>query len=651
MAMKISTILDQIDNGAIALPVFQRGYVWNREQVRGLMESLYRRHPVGSLLTWETQTESAEARGDSQLQPGYVKLLLDGQQRITSLYGIIRGKEPPFFEGNLDTFTGLHFNMETEAFQFYAPVRMSQEQGWVSVTELMQQGIGSFYGQIQDNPALAPKIRQYIDRLNRIHTIKDVELHVEDVTGEEKTVDVVVGIFNRVNSGGTKLSKGDLALAKICAAWPEARAEMNTRLERWRQVGFHFKLEWLLRCVNSLITGEALFSALSGVDTKDFRDGLLQTEKHVDYLLNLISSRLGLNHDRVLGSPYSFPLMVRYVGGRGGKLSDPAERDRLLYWYIHAMLWGRYSGSTETILNQDLAAIEHTNGGLDKLLEGMGKQRGDLRVSPNDFSGWSKGARFYPLLYLLTRVHHAEDWDTGIELSNHMLGSRNRLELHHIFPKSLLYEHGYERHEVNALANFTFLTQETNLKVSNRDPADYIREYAGKQPRSIESHWIPMDASLWRTENYRAFLEARRELLAQAANQFLEGLLVGSIPESEPVGLVLHKSRPTLGVPQNEDEEQLLLDANVWVIDQGLPEGELDYQIVDENTGEILAILDLAWPGGLQEGYSQPVALLIDEDQYTRRIASQAGFRFYTDVESLKQYVRDRILALSVVAN
>ena len=112
--MKISTILDQIDDGAIALPVFQRGCVWNRDQVRELMESLYRRHPVGSLLTGVTRTENVNSRGDSPLQPGYVKLLLDGQQRITTLYGIIRGKGPPFFEGTLDTFIGLHFNMETE---------------------------------------------------------------------------------------------------------------------------------------------------------------------------------------------------------------------------------------------------------------------------------------------------------------------------------------------------------------------------------------------------------------------------------------------------------------------------------------------------------------------------------------------------------
>ena len=209
--MKTSTILDQIADGAIALPVFQRGYVWNRDQVRGLMDSLYRRHPVGSLLTWVTRTESVSSRGDSPLQPGYVKLLLNGQQRITTLYGIIRGKEPPFFEGNSTTFSGLYFNMNTEAFLFYAPVRMSQEPGWVSVTELMQEGIGRFISQIQESPTLAPNVAEYIDRLNRVYTIRDVDLHVEDVTGEDETVDVVVDIFNRVNSGGTKLPNTTVA--------------------------------------------------------------------------------------------------------------------------------------------------------------------------------------------------------------------------------------------------------------------------------------------------------------------------------------------------------------------------------------------------------------------------------------------------------
>lgn len=92
--MKISTVLDHIDSGHMALPEFQRGYVWNRDQVRGLFDSLYRRHPVGGLLVWATEPKTATHRGDGQLAAGIVKLLLDGQQRMTTLYGVVRGKPP-----------------------------------------------------------------------------------------------------------------------------------------------------------------------------------------------------------------------------------------------------------------------------------------------------------------------------------------------------------------------------------------------------------------------------------------------------------------------------------------------------------------------------------------------------------------------------
>ena len=116
--MNVSTILDHIDSGYMALPKFQRGYVWNRDQVRGLMDSLYHRHPVGSLLVWATAAEGASHRGKHELAPGVVRLLLDGQQRITSLYGIARGAPPAFFDGNARAFTNLYFHIGNEEFRF-----------------------------------------------------------------------------------------------------------------------------------------------------------------------------------------------------------------------------------------------------------------------------------------------------------------------------------------------------------------------------------------------------------------------------------------------------------------------------------------------------------------------------------------------------
>ena len=644
--MKISTILDQIDLGSMALPEFQRGYVWNRDQVRKLMFSLYRKHPVGSLLVWVTKTEEADTRGEGNLTPGSVKLILDGQQRITSLYGIIRGKEPKFFEGDAKAFEGLYFNLEEEVFEFYAPLKMRDNPLWIDVTGLMKSGAGEAIKEIALNPDLSANLTQFITRLNAVDSIKDITLHIDEVTGEDKTIDVVVDIFNNVNSGGTKLSKGDLALAKICAEWPDARAEMKLRLKKWKDAGFgSLKLEWLMRCVNAITTGEALFSHLSDIQIDQFKDGLNRSEKSIDYLLNLVSSRLGLDHDRVLGSRYSFPLLARYVNERGGKLADSRERDKLLYWYIHTFLWGRYAGSTESVLNQDLRAIKAENP-LEQLIALLHQNRGDLRLRENDFQGWNKGARFYPMLYMMTRTEKARDWNTGLELSNHLLGRLSRLEVHHIFPKDLLYDRSYERPEVNALANFTFLTQETNLLVTNRNPEEYLDEFVSKNPGAVESHWIPMDRNLWKPENYLEFLAARRELLAKAANNFLDGLLAGSIPEEQPIepSMASVAAPPFAGMTSEED---LLIACNEWVIAQGLPEGEFLYELVEPETNNVIAVIDLAWTDGLQEGLSQPVALLIDEDTSTEEAVNQAGFRFFTDFDEFKQYVKNDILARS----
>ena len=125
--MKISTILDHIDSGHMALPEFQRGYVWNRDQVRALFDSLYRRHPVGGLLVWVTESNTAAHRGDGQLAPGVVNLLLDGQERMTTIYGVVRGTPPRFFDGDSHTFTGLRFHIESESFEFYRPVKMKDD--------------------------------------------------------------------------------------------------------------------------------------------------------------------------------------------------------------------------------------------------------------------------------------------------------------------------------------------------------------------------------------------------------------------------------------------------------------------------------------------------------------------------------------------
>jgi hypothetical protein len=641
--LKVNEVLDHIDLGAIALPQFQRGYVWNRLQVRGLMDSLYRGYPAGSLLVWVTKSETADARGDGELQPGFVQLLLDGQQRMTSLYGVIRGTPPKFFDGNPSAFTGLHFNLQRETFEFYVQMKMRDDPFWVDVTAVMaENGVGNALAKLMPLPEVAADAERYLSRLMKLANIRELEFHIDSVSGEEKTLDVVVDIFNRVNSGGTKLSKGDLALAKICAEWPDARDAMKDRLGRWSKFGFSFQLEWLLRNVNAILRNRAEFAALEDVDTAKFRQGLIDAEKGIDKLLNLIAGRLGLDHGSVLAGWAAFPTMARHLADRGFKGLDAHERDKLLYWYVHTFLWGRYAGSTETVLNRDLAILERD--GIDGLIDEVRSSRGDLRVRPNDFVAWSRGARFYPLLYMLTRVNRARDWGNGLELHHQLLGYQSALELHHIFPKARLYTAGYTRPEVNSLANFAFLTMETNREVTDRFPEEYFPAYEERHPGAIASHWIPDDPDLWRIGRYRDFLAARRELLAAAANDFLDGLLGGTASDYDADAVVLSIERPATE-PVEDDEERTLRACQEWVESVGLARGDENHELVDAETGAQLAILDLAWPRGLQEELTDPVALLLNETVEVETAAGAAGFRFFTSEAAFREYVLREVVA------
>ncbi len=652
--MKIATILDHIDSGHMALPEFQRGYVWNRSQVRSLFESLYRRHPIGGLLVWATDSTGAQHRGDGRLASGTVKLLLDGQQRMTSLYGVVRGRPPRFFEGNARALSDLRFHLVSETFEFYQPIRMKDDPLWIDVTDLMQkgyEGLGALSARYARDPALAP----HVGSLHRLLGIKDIELHIDEITGEDKTLDVVVDIFNRVNSGGTKLSKGDLALAKICADWPDARQEMRDKLTQLSSNGFSFRLDWLLRSVNTVLTGEAKFHFLHDRSAEEVQDGLKRASRHIDTCLNLIAGRLGLDHDQTFFARNAVPVMVRFLDQHDGQLSE-AERDKLLFWFVQAGMWGRYSGSTETYIDADIEALSGGGDALDRLLEKLRLWHGSLKVEPEHFTGWSRGARFYPLLYLLTRMGAARDWGSGLALKAGLLGRMSRLEVHHIFPKSRLYEAGYRKDLVNALGNFCFQTRATNLNISNRLPEEYLPVVEQEHPGALASQWIPMDPSLWTIENYREFLEARKRLLADAANRLLAELLHGDPrwldgaappPETDDGAAAPERigASETLGGIFDEDEEAELRELNDWMRARVLPAGVLSYEHVDTVSGKQVALFDLAWPDGVQEELTQPVAVLLNEPRSVLEIASGAGFRCFTTTDNFRRYVTDEILA------
>lgn len=632
----LTTILDQIDAGTMLLPEFQRGYVWNRDQVRGLMRSLYLGYPVGSLLIWETETDPGAVRGDTPTGAGTKLLLLDGQQRITTLYGVVRGRPPAFFEGNADAFTGLRFNVATEVFEFYAPAKMKDDPRWVDVTELFVKGLEPCVERLNADAETQASIVSYMTRLQRLFSLQLREFHQERITGADKGFDVVVDIFNRVNSGGTKLSKGDLALAKICADWPEARSKMREHLAKWSNSGYQFSLDWLLRNANAVATGRSQFSALESVPSQDFATALAASANYVGHSLDTIRGRLGLDHDRVLFGRYAIPVMTRHLHLTGGTFADARERDRWLYWYVHASLWGRFTGSTESVLASDYETL--ATDGLDGLLQELQRSRGgNLQISDHDFSGSTIGSRFYPMLYLMTRVLKARDLCSGIPLHAEMLGHLGRLQVHHLFPKARLYAAGVERSDVNAVANFSFLTQDCSLAISDRLPEEYFAEIAEKQPGALESQWIPTDPALWRVDRYLDFLAARRELLAQAANGFLDGLAGATAAVDDAPDLT------AITVVESDPERvQEIDDLTAQMTDWGYAQPQFDVEITDPDSGAALAVAEAFWPDGLQVGQGAPVVLELDPEVASLQDLQRLGYEVFTTTTALREWAQRR---------
>ncbi len=294
------------------------------------------------------------------------------------------------------------------------------------------------------------------------------------------------------------------------------------------------------------------------------------------------------------------------------------------------------------MLNQDLGLIEQHDGALDRLIEQLRLWRGSLMIRPEDFAGWSLGARFYPMLYLLTRVYGARDWASGLPLSANLLGKLSGLQVHHVFPRALLYRAGYPRSEVNSVANYCFLTQITNLEISAKSPEVYFEEVERNHPGALASQWIPMDRELWKVENYREFLKARRELLATAANNFLDELLngVGTVQQIEYATVL---QEPVAVVPEDDAEDREIRELIAWLEQRHLPQPELDLEVAVPGDGTATTIIDAAWPRGIQEGYSESVALLLNEDEHTEARVSEAGYRFFTSTASLRNYIEKEI--------
>ena len=543
----IGDLIKEIQKQQLILPEFQRGYVWKRPAVRSFVNSLYRGYPTGSFLIWKTP-EPGKVRGTGELDEDtkYYELILDGQQRLTSIFTVVTGQPPPFYEGEALSFD-LYFNLLDESFGYWKKITMQGKPEWISVTNFFQQGFASFLKQKMDDAK--DLYVANLDRLQRLDAIRDYMYYVR--TLDEPTMDRVVEIFNLVNSAGTNLSKSDLALAHICASWPEARETFRTHRTKLAGHGFELDLDFFTRATSTVATNSALYEPLYRAPVEDVKAAWKKVERVTEYLVNVLRADAYIDSSATLPSDFPLIPLVAFLAKHDGYFANPGEKLDFLHWFYAALMWGRYSGSAESKLNSDVSVVNQPDAP-SKLRDKLLQERGRIKVEPRDLERRGANSTMYPMTYIVMRANGAHDWFNGQPLYSKNAGAVYGLERHHIFPQAVLYSNGYSsadrihKEMVNEIANLAFLTKQANIKISASDPLDYLKKIKDKDPNALEAQFVPLDESLWAVDRFSDFLAARRALIADGINSFMSDLLEAPGEAATTIGDL---------VAQGEDEQ------------------------------------------------------------------------------------------------
>jgi len=549
--MKISELVDGIRNRDLVLPEFQREYVWTKEQAKQLLISLAKGYPVGGLLFWKTDTPpDLKNLDEAPKRLGTLQVILDGQQRLTTLYMLIRGEVPPFYRlEDLETDPrDLYYNLDTAEFQYYQASRMKGNPIWVRVVDCFYSPISVFeiakkvVSEGEDPFKLA---EHFHGNLSRLLDIAKMDIPVQTVP-VHASLDDSIDIFDRVNSRGTKLSDADLALTHATGKWPAARREMKTLIAELSSRHFYFDLTFMTRALTGVVCKRALFETLHNRPKDQLIAGWNSLKRILQYLTSTLPQEAFIHSTEDLNTTNVLVPLVVYLSLNNGHFPNEQTVKNAIHWLYAAHIWARYTAQTDQRLEHDLSLVVREEEPWEALRERIIDQRGRIEVKPSDFEGRGVQHPLYRAVYILAKAHRAVDWFNGAPLGT-THGGAYKIHNHHIFPQSVLYKNGFDPDNhlhvkiVNEIANRAFLTADTNLSLSDRLPEDYLPEVAERYPDALVHQFIPTDPHLWKLSHYREFLEARREIMARKLNEFMASLLTAPEPTRErPISELIH---------------------------------------------------------------------------------------------------------------
>ena len=539
--MRISEAVSDIRNQNLVLPEFQREYVWSREQAKQLLVSLIRKYPVGGLLFWKTQDPPELKNVDTMPEKlGTVQVILDGQQRLTTLYMLVTGEIPPYYVSQdiTNDIRNLYYNLDDGDLQYFQPVRMRDNPRWVRVVDCFTGSSVDVFAIAQktvgQDEAAFQQAQAYDSNLGKLKDIRETDLPVQ-VVSAEASLDDAIDVFDRLNSLGTKLTDAELALTHVTGKWSQARKTLKAKMDQLREQRFEFDLGFMTRALVCTITGHALFQQIHAVERPRLEEGWLQLSRILDYIAGVLPGRAYIHSTQDMSSTNPLIPVVRFLKLHGGKFQSEASLRSALHWLYLAQIHQWYAGQVNSRLEHDVTIVNREDSPWPSLLNQIIDQRGRSKVLPDDFEGRGTAHPLYRASFVLAKANHAVDWFNGTSLTT-PIGASYGIHSHHIFPQSALYESGYspdshvDRQLVNAIANRAFLSGQTNLSIGNRLPEDYLPEVEARYPGALKKQFIPVDSQMWTLGRYRDFLSARRQLLADGLNQMFDRLISDDEP-------------------------------------------------------------------------------------------------------------------------
>ena len=515
-----ASLIEDIKQGRIKIPKFQRPYVWEDEQALKLLDSVASSYPIGSLLIWRTGAKLNTERSfgefvlpetDDMTPTDYV---LDGQQRLTVIYSC-------FGAGANDAGFAASYDLEKE--EFFSQKVIQPGLAVFPLRKLYDTtALLDFRTALQAHPnkdVLQPRLDQLI---KAITTYKLPNVVLKDLAVEE-----VCQIFERINSSGTKLSTYDLMVA---ATWSndfdldDNVAEIAMALA---PKGFDdIDKTTVLKCMSAVQLGSIKETSLRGLRELDGSELALLTTKTKEALLravDLLSTQFRINSWDFL-SYQAIVIIVCYLFSKTNALK-PDEIHRVKKWFWRASFSERYKVGGETFVSNDLPRV------LTYVTNGDG---GDAEFGePPSAHDWatitfrSNASRSRAFLIGLA-LAMPKNLLNGVAIdTSEALSAFNKKQYHHVYPRAFL-KRNKEKLDDNLLANICMLSAAANLKISDDEPGDYIpaivSQHVADADSIFASNLLPLPSTFdYKNATYQEFIAARITIIDTYARRLCDG--------------------------------------------------------------------------------------------------------------------------------